>query len=334
MPVTEVARETPVLRYEFKNTEPLTLDALTNAMSGLSGAYRQYLLDAEVPLDTADAKLVVTDVHAGSIVLDLVAMAALAIPYVDPAVTVLDFGSYLATALRYFTNPKEKPPTLSPTAATAIGDALAPVAADGGSQLIISGSQVSGPVLFQPIFVIGAEEATEARKQIKRYVREQQVPEQRSFQKVLMWWYQARNDTAGRPAGDRAIIESISPRDVTTRIYDADLKAAMLGGPEQNPFREAFVVDVKVETINGKPSLYIIEALHDRIPIDVQQSLPETVTSIPELTSVAPGSGDESDDSLIDAKLLEADGGRLQPPRQKGQRETLKPTTRRDANEA
>jgi hypothetical protein len=269
MPVSEVALGTPVMRYEFKNSQPLELETLTESMQGLSGAYRRYLLDAQIPLPTTEAKLIVTDIRSGSIVLDLVAMAVMAIPYIEPAVTIVSFGDYLGKALRFFTQADREPPVnLSPEAAAYMGDAIAPVANDNGSNLILSRSQIHGPLIqFTQVIHMNPPQAQRAQGQIEQFVKKARQPESRTHRHVLMRWHQARNEL-GVLRGDRAIIESISPRDVATRIYDPEIKAQMLGGPHENPFREAFVVDVHVETVNGRPTLYVVDVLHETMPIE------------------------------------------------------------------
>ncbi len=76
-----------------------------------------------------------------------------------------------------------------------------------------------------------------------------------------MYWWQARNDIAGH-AGDKAKIESIYDGPVKTTFQDDNIKAAMLLD-EPHPFKKAFVVDVVVETIEGKPMLYKVTRLHE-----------------------------------------------------------------------
>lgn len=43
------------------------------------------------------------------------------------------------------------------------------------------------------------------------------------------------------------------------------LKAEMILDIE-NPFKEAYIVDVAVETINRKPAFYKVMALYDKVP--------------------------------------------------------------------
>jgi hypothetical protein len=81
-------------------------------------------------------------------------------------------------------------------------------------------------------------------------------------EQVLLYWYQARNDLSAK-TGDRAIIESIYTGAVKTVFGLPELKAKML----RDPFSYAYLVDVFVETVGGKPMLYKISEIHDKIEI-------------------------------------------------------------------
>jgi hypothetical protein len=80
----------------------------------------------------------------------------------------------------------------------------------------------------------------------------------------VLYWYQARNDQKSQ-RGDRAIIESISPTPVKAIFVSEGIKGKTLLGTS-NPFKRAFIVDVSVETIGGRPALYRITEVHDSLP--------------------------------------------------------------------
>ena len=50
---------------------------------------------------------------------------------------------------------------------------------------------------------------------------------------------------------------------VKVAFSDETIKAMMLF-EDKNPFRMAYVVDVSVETIEGRPALYNVLAVHDK----------------------------------------------------------------------
>jgi hypothetical protein len=79
----------------------------------------------------------------------------------------------------------------------------------------------------------------------------------------VLYWYQARND-ATSATGDPGIIESISSAPVKIAFEDEAAKDAMLHG-DQNPFLTGYIVDVSVETIQGKPALHKVVGYHGRV---------------------------------------------------------------------
>ncbi len=70
----------------------------------------------------------------------------------------------------------------------------------------------------------------------------------------LFYFFQARDDKEAT-TGDRGIIEAISPHPVKTIFANETAKVAML---DEALFRKAYVVDLEVHTIDGRPRLYKI----------------------------------------------------------------------------
>ena len=78
--------------------------------------------------------------------------------------------------------------------------------------------------------------------------------------------YQMRGDM-NVDAGNKAVIESISPRKVSVVFSSDDLKEAILHY-DDNPTKKAYWVDVETLNVNGRLVGYNVLALHDTIPID------------------------------------------------------------------
>lgn len=60
------------------------------------------------------------------------------------------------------------------------------------------------------------------------------------------------------------MIESIHPGAVKAVFANDNIRRSMLLGTE-NPFTHAYIVDVSVETVRGKPALYRILNVHDKV---------------------------------------------------------------------
>lgn len=248
------------LKIELLNRRPVELLDLTASFNGLGQEYLRYI-QAEHPEDAAsDVRLYVQEIRPGSILASLAAISPQLMQGVSYANSVVSFAKHLKGAYDHLTGIKDLPKVdLSKPALQNLAQIVEPVAKDAGSQLNIG--TVNGNVVFN----INSQEANAAQNTINRLLR-QEPPSSTIHEKVLLYWYQARAE-AGNRAGDKGIIESISPEPVRVICATDDVKRQMVLSAA-NPFKEAFVVDVVVETMRAKPALYKIIRLHDRFERD------------------------------------------------------------------
>jgi hypothetical protein len=252
------------LTIEIKNERPVELVDLTTSFLSLAEEYRRFVAAHPEFDDTVGVKLYVKEIRTGSIVADVIAMAAVGIPMALPYITesnhLIEFGKHLKTTYDYFLGRRQlqQPLSLEKQDLKLLSSFVEPK--DQGSQLNLIASE-GGNVVVN--INITSQEANATQNLIGRYLTELKEPETRLHEKVLLYWYQARPDLE-RPVGDRAIIESISPAPVKTIFADESIKAAMnLSDP--NPFLSAYIVDVFVDTIKARPAVYKILGVHERI---------------------------------------------------------------------
>jgi hypothetical protein len=143
-------------------------------------------------------------------------------------------------------------------------DILEPIAKDRNGRMTIVPITINGPVNNLSI-TINTLESEAAQNAIGREREALEAPVARHHEKVLLRWYQTRNDP-GSTTGDKSIVESLADWPVKTIFLAESVKVRMLE-MEENFFRRAFVVDLIVETIKGKPGLYKIVAIHDTVEL-------------------------------------------------------------------
>ena len=144
---------------------------------------------------------------------------------------------------------------------------LEPVAKDQGSQMNFSVSD-GGQVIQQ--FFINSEEANAAQNGIRRQIELIDEPDDHIQRKRVMVWYQTKFDEQS-PTGDRAVIESISRTPIKVVFENNAAKKAMLSGDTRfaKPWHElAYLVDVRVQTVQGIPKVYTIIDYHDEDTFD------------------------------------------------------------------
>ncbi len=92
-------------------------------------------------------------------------------------------------------------------------------------------------------------------------LREPEIDED-SQTKVLLTWFQARNDLSSN-VGNKGIIEDISKKPLNIIIDDDSIKDRMLH--QENPFTTVFIVDVKLMHARGRLIAYKVINLHGTI---------------------------------------------------------------------
>jgi hypothetical protein len=96
-------------------------------------------------------------------------------------------------------------------------------------------------------------------------LKEPEIPENPK-ERVLLVWYQARTDIKSK-VGNKGIIEEISKKPLNITFENEALKEELIHG-DINPFRTAYIVDVKVMTVQEKPTVYKILKLHEHFDLE------------------------------------------------------------------
>src|ERR1035438_647675 len=245
------------LTVEIKNQSPVELVDLTESLLSFADGYKRYFAKNDDPIVAQDVRLYVKEMRSGSIIADLIAQAPYALPLIENANTVFEFIEYLKRATDYLLGKSREKPALEKANYENFVRILEPVSKDSGSQLNIGAININNPQA--PITInLSSLESNAAQNAARRELEALKEPVTGMHEKVLLYWYQARNDPRSN-RGDRAIIESIASGAVKAVFANESIKAKILS---EDLFNLAYVVDVAVETIKGKPALYRILELH------------------------------------------------------------------------
>lgn len=249
------------LSVKIENKRPVALTDLTLSLNCFADEYARF---NETTGDDApkgqELQLFVREIRSGSIITELVAAAPFALPFVEHAETVIEYAKHIQVALNFLLgNSDKKPDGVAKSTYQNISSIVEPIAKDGGSMLVIGTINAEKDAVIN--ITVNSVEANAIQNAAKREIAALKEPEVGKREKVLMHWYQARNDPDSK-TGDRAMIESIHRSPVKTIFADDEIKSRMLA-TDPNPFKLAFVVDVGIETISGKPALYKVLHLHE-----------------------------------------------------------------------
>ena len=164
--------------------------------------------------------------------------------------------------LNWLLGKDKKPENINQHQMTNIAHIVNPVAQDHGAQMnigvlnVAEGSTVNFININSNDANIIQNRAREVRKQLQNIDKTVEAGE---YKNVLMYWERIATETDT----DRAIIESISKKPVKV-LMPEEIKEK-IGLTAQYPFQYAHLVDVIVETIEGKPKLYKINKYHESI---------------------------------------------------------------------
>ena len=243
---------------EVKNTRPIELLDLTASLTALANEYQRHLQRDHAEDAASEVRLYVKEIRTGSVIAELMAASPSIIQGLSYANTVVSFSTFLKKSYDFLTGKSDaKPVELDRKALEHLSQIVEPIAKDNGSQLNIG-------TLNGNVYYVTSAEANQAQNTANRLLKDESTSATKYREKVLLYWHQARND-ARSTTGDKGIIESISEMPVKVICMKDSLKAEMILDIE-NPFKEAYIVDVAVETINGKPVIYKIMKLHDKVP--------------------------------------------------------------------
>ncbi|MCC3159677.1 hypothetical protein LJ737_20720 [Hymenobacter sp. 15J16-1T3B] len=263
--MTFIARTPPeaMLTVTINNTTPIELLDLSDSLQSLGRQYVRYLTKHNIRVPD-EARLYVQEIRKGSVVVelsDLMLPAAVLFSNPEHFNNLVDFSKNLRDIYRYFTGLGPKPKEdLKEADLRNYSNVLQPVAKDAGANIDFSGTFQNSPIV---VFNLNSMEANAAQNGIEREIQRLRTVEVGGYhQKVVFYWHTLKNEQ-NNAAGDRGIIESLSPSPVKVVFAQEGLKQTIAFMANKNPMLAGFVVDVHVETVQGKPVLYNIVAFHD-----------------------------------------------------------------------
>jgi hypothetical protein len=272
---------------------PIELAGLTESFAALARMYeRHYRRDETAPVPSP--KLYVTRLETGSIVAEIAPYAVLlgtVITTMDSGMIVSDFSRRLWTGIRAFSNPgglSGHTTTLLPSVEDAedIRAFVRPLTGKNGAALGIRHAKFErrdGPRKTVVEYSFDENELNRAAVNIDRALssgfpleidedQDNLTEPQGTIRKEVMLFFEQASRRPGKESGrtgDRAIVPDVSDKSLPVYFRKSfqDLKDQMVRG-DVNPLTNfAFVVDVHVQIVDGKPKAYVVTDVHKVIPL-------------------------------------------------------------------
>lgn len=256
------------LEITINNTVPVELTGLTMALLGVSQQYQRFIENEATAQCRAGSELFIKEVRSGSIIVELVAQTLPVVPLFWQGGSLLEWANHAKSVMEWLNGKRAQPPkSVTKQDLRQWHNILEPVAKDRGAQMNFSvseGSQVTNQ------FFITSEGANAAQNAIHREVGRLEEPADHVERQRVMVWYQTKFDDKSK-TGNRAVVESISKAAVKVIFENNAVKKAMLAGDPRfdKPWHElAYIVDVRVQTLQGVPKVYTITNYYDEDTFD------------------------------------------------------------------
>lgn len=258
-----------ILLVHIEHSKPIEINEFTQSLNAIGNLFSSFAQEQGESKEMSQANLYVEKIESGCIDIFLCeTVSAGIIPFVENMNIILEFSSYLKTIIEYFTLGKGKEPKLKLNEAKNFKDLFTITANDNKGEMSIGAIAVGnkGCVYQNCTFNFPGSNSAQNQldKEIERIKSIQPIGDM--YKRRLMTIYQMRGDM-NVDAGNKAVIESISPRKVSVVFSSDDLKEAILHS-DDNPTKKAYWVDVETLNVNGRLVGYNVLALHDTIPID------------------------------------------------------------------
>jgi hypothetical protein len=250
------------LTIEIKNTKPIELTAIVDMFTGLASEYNKFVIETDGFELTEQTRLYVKEVRSGSQIYELVDLVPLALPFIENTNSVFEFAKHLKSTFDFFVGKTEEKPKLDSTDIKNISKIVEPVVKDNASQIHFNATHQENHIHYH----YNSVETNAIQNKMNIELAALKEPDHSIKENEVFYWFVAK-DSLKSQSGDRGIIEAISSRDLKVIFDKPELKDKMLNISE-NPFHLAWVVDVKVGTIEGRPAFYKI--------MDVKESFPKS----------------------------------------------------------
>ncbi len=170
--------------------------------------------------------------------------------------------------LQYYTKGEGEKPKLDAKELHNLHDVLAVTAGDNNGNTQIGAIQIGSNAPVYNVTNFNYFESNSAQNQIQREEKELREREdtEKVYERQLMKIFQMRGNM-NTNAGNKAIIDALNKKPLSVVFETDELKHQILNN-DNNPTKQAYLVDVVIQTIGGKAIAYKVMALHDVVPMD------------------------------------------------------------------
>lgn len=258
------------LLVHIQHSKPVEISEFTSSLNAVGGLYASYMKRNGLTKDATNAKLYVSKIEEGSIdviLQDLITGSM--IPFLENANTMMEFATFVKNAITYFAKGTGDKPDLSLQDCKDLKEVMTITAGDKNGSMEIGAINSADKSNIFVGCTFNFTESNSIQNQLTKEIESMKfsTPEDNRYNRQLMKIYQMRSDMRS-DVGNKAIIDSIASKKKVGVVFETDELKERILNSDENPAKKAYLVDVVVQTIDGRLAAYKVVALHDVIDIE------------------------------------------------------------------
>lgn len=265
----ELQPQDTALLVKITHSKPIEVKDFVATMNAIGNLFDGFCQQNGDSSDAKKAKLYVQKIEHGCIEIFLTeAVSMLALPFMENMNIIMEFAAHMKNVIQYFTKGKGEKPELNIKELRQFHDVFAVTAGDNNGTTQIGAIQIGSNAPVYNITNFNYFESNSAQNQIQRDEKELKEREdtEKIYERQLMKIFQMRGNMSTN-AGNKATIDALYAKPLPVVFENDELKYQILNH-DDNPTKQAYLVDVVIQTIGGKPTTYKVMALHDIVPLD------------------------------------------------------------------
>lgn len=262
-------KEVNALLIHIEHSKPIEINEFTTTLNAVGNLFSMFAQEKGECKELSQAKLYVEKIEQGCIDIFLTeTVTAGLIPFFENMNIILDFSLYLKNIMEYFTEGKGEEPNLKVQEAKNLSNMLDIVTGNNNVEMKVGAIDKGNKKYILNNCTINFLGGNSAQNQLEKRIYKLKEIQQSDeiYTRQLMTIYQMRSDMSS-DTGNKAVIDAISNKKLGVVFETDELKERILNS-EYNPTKKAFLVDVELLTVGGKPAAYKVLALHDVIDLD------------------------------------------------------------------
>ena len=265
-----------ILTLRIDTTRPVEIDAFVGAFTSLAEEYRRNI-KANHPGAGNDARIYVKEVRKGSVEVDLIPLMTSIVPliitHMDQVLILEKFVQTWGQRITALAQGRLGDWSPEKSELKVIADATEAIARDPDA------SSTLQCVTFEDKrrntrteFKFSTPEARKVQNTIDATYRELEKSDYSDHERVLMVFTRTDigNAKLGKKSGEKVKIKEVHEKPLSL-MYASELAEERLKHEireaEDNVYKKGFVVDVTVKNVNGKPSVFAVNNVHDVIDL-------------------------------------------------------------------